>query len=316
MMSNKNQNLSLTLIRDELFDLSLYQALCKYAKGDLRILLEDLIAIETKHLAFWENFFKTKRRELDLWRRIKLYFIVFISYLGGEKVVHLILEAIEIYGIRKYLLLSRVYKGTEFALALRGVLMDELSHEEKIVSRFAERNINPEKIRNIFLGFNDGIVEMLGAVSGFFAAFNELSSVLIAALTVATAGSLSMAAGIYVGTSSESEIKALEKEKAIYLKRAEERKGSLETHPFVSALIVGISYLLGALVPIIPILFNTHKIFYPIILAGSMIIVVSTVFAFLSGMEIRKRITLNFVIIAAATIITYALGILAKNIVG
>lgn len=316
MMLNQDQKLSLTLIRDELFDLSLYQALCKYAKGDLRILLEDLIAIETKHLAFWEVFFKTKRRELDLWRRIKLYFIVFISYLGGGKVVHLILEAIEIYGIRKYLLLSRVYKGTEFALALRGVLRDELSHEEKIVSRFADRNINPEKIRNIFLGFNDGIVEMLGAVSGFFAAFNELSSVLIAALTVATAGSLSMAAGIYVGTSSESEIKALEKEKAIYLKRAEERKGSLETHPFVSALIVGISYLLGALVPIIPILFKTHKIFYPIIFAGSMIIVVSTVFAFLSGMEIRKRITLNFVIIAAATIITYALGILAKNILG
>lgn len=314
MMLNQDQKLSLILIRDELFDLSLYQALCKYAKGDLQILLEDLIVIEIKHLAFWEDFFKIKRRELDLWRRIKLYFIVFISYIGGEKVVHLILEAIEIYGIRKYLLLSRVYKGTEFALALRGVLRDELSHEEKIVSRFAERNINPEKIRNIFLGFNDGIVEMLGAVSGFFAAFNELSSVLIAALTVATAGSLSMAAGIYVGASSESEIKSLEKEKALYLKRAE-RISSLETHPFMSALIVGISYLLGALVPIIPILFGVYTIFYPIIFAGSMIIVVSTVFAFLSGMEIRKRITLNFIIIAAAIIITYALGILVKNIV-
>lgn len=314
-MSNKNQKLSLTLIGDELFDLSLYQSLHKYAKGDFRILLEDLIAIETKHLAFWEDFFKTKRRELNLWRRIKLYFIVFISYLGGEKVVHLILEAIEIYGIRKYLLLSRVYKGTEFALALRGVLRDELSHEEKIVSRFAKRNINPEKIRNIFLGFNDGLVEMLGATSGFFAAFNELSSILIAVLTVATAGSLSMAAGIYVASNSEAEIKELEREKDLYLKRTRETS-SLKTYPFISALIVGISYLLGALVPIIPIFFGAHTIFYPIIFAGSMIIAVSTVFAFLSGMEIKKRITLNFVIIAAATIITYALGILAKNIAG
>ena len=38
---------------------------------------------------------------------------------------------------------------------------------------------------------NDGLVEILGAVSGFFAAFGDAITVLIAASTTAVAGSLS-----------------------------------------------------------------------------------------------------------------------------
>ena len=36
-----------------------------------------------------------------------------------------------------------------------------------------ERRINPERVRNIFLGLNDGLVEILGAVTGFFGAFGD-----------------------------------------------------------------------------------------------------------------------------------------------
>ena len=42
-----------------------------------------------------------------------------------------------------------------------------------LVTALTERKINAEKIRNIFLGLNDGLVEILGAVSGFFGAFGE-----------------------------------------------------------------------------------------------------------------------------------------------
>jgi VIT1/CCC1 family predicted Fe2+/Mn2+ transporter len=50
---------------------------------------------------------------------------------------------------------------------------------------------------------NDGLVEILGAVSGFFGAFGDAVTVLIAALTIAVAGSLSMAAGAYGAISRE-----------------------------------------------------------------------------------------------------------------
>ena len=55
----------------------------------------------------------------------------------------------------------------------------------------AERHINPDKVRNLFLGLNDGLVEILGAVSGFFAAFRSSTAVLAAGFTVAVAGARS-----------------------------------------------------------------------------------------------------------------------------
>ena len=77
------------------------------------------------------------------------------------------------------------------------------------ISMYAPRiitvKINPEKIRNIFLGLNDGLVEILGAVSGFFGAFGSTTMVLIAASTSAVAGALSMAAGEYVSVHSQSD---------------------------------------------------------------------------------------------------------------
>jgi VIT1/CCC1 family predicted Fe2+/Mn2+ transporter len=45
--------------------------------------------------------------------------------------------------------------------------MDEFKHEDVLVTALTERKINAEKIRNIFLGLNEGLVEILGAVSGF-----------------------------------------------------------------------------------------------------------------------------------------------------
>ena len=77
--------------------------------------------------------------------------------------------------------------------------------------------MSQSRIRNIFLDFNDGLVEILGAVSGFFGAFGSATMVLIAGSTTAVAGSLSMAAGVYVASSSEREINATEEDKKRFL---------------------------------------------------------------------------------------------------
>jgi len=47
-----------------------------------------------------------------------------------------------------------------------------------------------------------------------------------------------------------------------------------------------------------------------------MTLIVSLVLAFLSGMEIKKRVLTNLVIIAAAVGVTYAIGLLAKALWG
>lgn len=133
------------LIQDEIFDLSLYRALNEIASGDLKKLFAELIPIETKHVAFWQNFFQTKIDKLDFWPRLKLRLIIWACRILGEKAIHLVVEAIEVYGVRKYLLLWEKYHSEPLGPALKNILEDEFRHEDRIVTELVTRRISPEK---------------------------------------------------------------------------------------------------------------------------------------------------------------------------
>ena len=305
-----NPKLARTLILDELFDLSLYQALRRISSdSDAQQTLDELIHIETRHLAFWQKFFDAKLDRLNFGRRIKLWFFTQLCRLFGITAVHLVLEAIEVYGVRKYLALWKAYKDQPLGEALKGILQDEFKHEDVLVTKLTERKINPEKIRNIFLGLNDGLVEILGAVSGFFGAFGDAVTVLIAAATTAVAGALSMGAGAFLALNSEKEVRAMESEKKRFLGE-ETGSAEMQEQPFKSALFVGGAYVIGALVPVLPVLFGAKDALVSVLTAGTMVI------AFLSGMEMKRRILLNLVIITVAVSVSYAIGLAAKQIWG
>jgi VIT1/CCC1 family predicted Fe2+/Mn2+ transporter len=309
-------SLARALILDELFDLSLYSALYDIS-GDheSRSTLNDLITVETKHLAFWQKFFGYKLDRLDWGRRLKLQITLLACRILGTTGIHLVLEAIEVHGIRKYLALWKEYQQQPLGEALRGILMDEFKHEDVLVTALTQRKINAEKIRNIFLGLNDGLVEILGAVSGFFGAFGSATTVLIAASTTAVAGALSMAAGAFLALNSEKEVKTTEIAKKIFL--GEETEVSpMEESPLGSALIVGTAYMIGAMVPVLPVLIGANDALFSVITAGLMVIVVSTILSFLSGMDVKRRIILNLAIITVAVSVTYGIGMLAKEVWG
>ena len=307
--------LARTLILDELFDLSLYKALRDVTQPDVHHTLDELIKVETSHLAFWQKFFNLHLDELNIGRRFKLSVMMFVCRLFGSTAVHLVLEAIEVHGVRKYLALWREYQGKPLGEALRGILMDEFKHEDVLVTELTKRKINPERIRNIFLGLNDGLVEILGAVSGFFGAFGSATMVLIAASTTAVAGALSMAAGAFLALSSEKEVKTTELARKVFLGE-ESEVTPMEESPLGSAVVVGVAYITGALVPVLPVLVGAKDALFSVFTAGLMVILVSTVLSFLSGMDVKRRIVLNLVIITVAVTVSYSIGIVAKQIWG
>lgn len=300
------------LVLDELFDLTLYRRLSNFAKGDTRTMLLDLVDVETRHLAFWQNFFHLPLETLDWKRRIKMAVLTTICRLFGETGIHLILEAIEVYGIRKYLNLWERTQGTPFAENVRAILEDEFGHEDKIVSRYTSKNISPERVRSVFLGFNDGLVEILGAVSGFFAAFQHAPSVLIAGLTVAVAGAVSMGAGAFAAANSENEVRALERGKARFLGTVNGEDTPSEA-PASTGLIVGASYFIGSAFPILPVFLGASNPLPSILFAGFAIVLVSVILAFLSGMKTRKRILVNALTIVFAVGISSIVGYLVRT---
>lgn len=173
--NNYDSKLARAFILDELFDLTLYTKLRAFSNENTRNLLEQLIEIEKEHFCFWLDFFNMQISKLNFSRKIKMYAVVLFCRIFREAGIHLVLEAVEVYGIRKYLVVWEHYKNDPLSSGVKRVLLDEFEHEDNIVTSAIQRKIHPERIRDIFLGFNDGLVEILGAVSGFFAAFQMAS---------------------------------------------------------------------------------------------------------------------------------------------
>lgn len=307
-------SLGRALVLDELFDLALYRAVRRFARGDLARMLDEMIAIESRHAAFWQRFFGLDLDRLDWRRRWKLAVLTAACRLFGAPAIHLVLEAIEVYGVRKYLALWEAHRDEPLGAAVKEVLIDELGHEDQIVSAAGARRIDPERVRNLFLGFNDGLVEILGAVSGFFAAFADVVSVLVASLTVAVAGALSMAAGAFGAASSEREVQRVERGKQAFLGTAS--TGDHGASPLRVGIVVGVSYLIGALVPVLPVLLGSRSLWASLAVGVVAAVFVSTTLAFLSGMDIRRRIAINLVLLGAAVGVTYLIGTVAARIWG
>ena len=303
------------LVLDELFDLSLYKALRKLAPGHLRAVLDQLVPIETRHYGFWQEFFGLKLTRLDPARGLKLALLVAVARLFGAPAIHLILEAIEVFGVRKYLAVWREYEGGPLGQAVRGILEDEFKHEDAVVTAEAERQINPQRVRDIFLGLNDGLVEILGAVSGFFGAFANATTVLIAGIMVGVAGALSMGAGAYLAGSSEAEVRDTEVRRRRFLGEPEAPVEGGDT-PLGSGVRVGVSYVIGAVVPLLPVLVGARTLLPSLLVAGGVIVLVSTILAFLSGMDVKRRILMNLGVIAATVAISYLIGLVAKSVWG
>ena len=264
-----NPKLARTLILDELFDLSLYQALRRISSdSDAQQTLDELIHDRNAAPRLLAEILRCQAWiASNLGRRIKLWFFTQLCRLFGITAVHLVLEAIEVYGVRKYLALWKAYKDQPLGEALKGILQDEFKHEDVLVTKLTERKINPEKIRNIFLGLNDGLVEILGAVSGFFGAFGDAVTVLIAASTTAVAGALSMGAGAFLALNSEKEVRAMESAKKRFLGE-ETGSAEMQEQPLKSALFVGGAYVIGALVPVLPVLFGAKDALVSVLTAG------------------------------------------------
>jgi VIT1/CCC1 family predicted Fe2+/Mn2+ transporter len=82
------------------------------------------------------------------------------------------------------------------------------------------------------------------------------------------------------------------------------------------AVLVGVSYLLGALVPVLPVMLGARTVVISLVAGGVVTVLVSAALAFLSGMNLRRRLVTNVVILASAVALTYAIGLAARSLLG
>jgi VIT1/CCC1 family predicted Fe2+/Mn2+ transporter len=190
-----------------------------------------------------------------------------------------------------------------------------MGHEDELVLAGSSPRMDPEKVRSIFLGFNDGCVEILGAVTGFMAAFKDPAHVLAASVLVAFAGALSMAAGAWAAVESETEVFSMEDAKRRFMSDGAAGR-TPPGNPWSAGSIVGISYFVGAAVPVAPAFLGAHGLVWIVASAGTAVVAVSVILSFLTGMAVRRRIAINLVVVSLAVGLSWAAGLLAGRFWG
>ncbi len=301
-------SLQKTLLRGEIADHRLYSSLLPYAGFELQKTLQGFIATEEAHIAFWKERFSLDHVPLSFGDRFRNGIILFIVRCFGDRAGFVLLESVETHGIKKYLDLWEGVHDTHVREGLRTILTDELLHEDEAATG-GNRAVRADVVRNAFLGFNDGSVEILGAVTGLVAALGRPDLVLLSALTVSVAGSLSMAAGAFLATHSEYEMRTLARQKDMFLGQEHGEDAFLDS-PFRSAALVGFGYLFGAAVPVLPFAFGATSALWSLLFSGALILIVSACLAFLSGMSIWRRLLLNGAVIAVTVSISLGIGML------
>ena len=123
-----------------------------------------------------------------------------------------------------------------------------------------------------------------------------------------------MAAGSFAATSSEREIERVQRGKALFLGRKQDESDS--PSPVASGIVVGVSYFVGACLPVLPVVFGAGNALVSVIAGAVAAVLVSSVLAFLSGMEVRRRIALNLAVIALAVGVTSLIGSLVHKLWG
>ncbi len=155
-------------------------------------------------------------------------------------------------------------------------------------ARSAQTKIIAENMRDIILGGQDGLVNVLGIVLGVgivAMATNDVRIVLVAGLAATFAESFSMAAVAYTSTKAERDHFLREHQEAGKDHASFDEDGILR-NPLQSALVVGLAALIGSFVPILPFFFTT--VAYGIILAG----ILSAIALFVTG-AIKAKLTIG-----------------------
>jgi len=169
-----------------------------------------------------------------------------------------------------------------------------------------------DSTREIVFGLEDSLVSTMGAITGIAVGTGNQYIVILSGLVLITAEATSMSAGSYLSTKHAREVEIL----------FHERKG-LEvheeaSHPIRAALVMGVFYLLGGIIPLVPyFLLPVHQAVVPAIVITAFTLFLVGVWAasFTKTSKIKSGIEMTAVSLAAAGI-GYVVGRLVASYFG
>jgi len=301
--------------KDELKASQIYKRLAmKESDVKVKHQLEAFAKMEKRHAEFWKKLMESRG---TLPKKYKFRFAVLL-YLLIRKVLGLrwtsrILELGENKAIREYYEYYKKGDLTEEGKEeLKRIILDELAHENFFKEE--EQGIE-DNIRDIFLGMNDGLVEILSTVAGLTGLYmGKPRLVGISGVIVGLAGTLSMSIGTFISVKNQKDVKSFGIFRLRVLKEffnREEREEMEIENPLKSALFTGVFYLMGTAF-IVYSFFIMKTAATALILSSLTAILVwiisGSIIALSSGLSVSKKVFEMIISGIGAAIITFGVG--------
>lgn len=109
-----------------------------------------------------------------------------------------------------------------------------------------------DNIRELIFGFQDGAIGNLGVVIGMAQASSSNSIILLAGVSTMMAQTISMSSGNYISIKSEKEYFSVDEDDRYF-----GRDYAAHKSPFFSSILMGISVMVGALIPMLAFFYYT-----------------------------------------------------------
>jgi len=199
-----------TALEDELLAAEIYSTAARLVgRGATRDRLMRISEMERGHAGFWREFLAKRGEDSSKIKpsRIKTFlYAVFLKIFGLALTFRLMesgeREAVELYS---HMISHPELEDSERS-EIKRILAEELIHEQELAeeeSRFVELLGH---IRNMVLGMNDGLVEILSVTAGLAGAYGNPFYVALSGSVVAVAGALSMGIGAFVAARAQRQV--------------------------------------------------------------------------------------------------------------
>jgi VIT1/CCC1 family predicted Fe2+/Mn2+ transporter len=283
-----------TFYADEISDHLTYAALAQHLNDEQgRRNIMRIAGMERRHADFWQEMLTAHQETLPQAgvNKARLGLMHLLRLFINPALIVSLLELGEAGAMKRYLDFYRHAPLEDADKArLKGIILDEVEHE--MFFKQMAQTLGVSNLRDFVLGMNDGLVEILGAVTGLSAVYpTRPMLVAMTGLILGLAGSLSMGIGAFISVRSQRQVNegtrermeilfAIDPERAVHAYRGELIESGIPWHlaeetarvlgknkqalvnlvlptsndenELRSGLFTGLAYFVGVLFPVLP----------------------------------------------------------------
>lgn len=272
---------------DEEQGTTLYAFMAKREKNEEnKKLLEQMSKDEKKHAEVWKNITQKNLKP----SKLSILWFKFLTVVMGFTFVVKIMQK------KENLAQTGYEKMKEELPEAAKILEDERRHEKELYNMLDEERLH--YIGAMVLGLNDALVELTGSIAGVTFALANTRLVALTGIITGVSATFSMAASNYLAERADNNPKALK-----------------------SSVYTGVAYLVTVALLVLPyLLFPTDMYVAAFAVMIATVILIIMFFNYYISVAKEEPFFKNFatmaVISLSVAVISYIIGVLAKNLLG